>query len=142
MPGRLRSYTYVKVKVISRMRVDELATRSGASPRSIRHYDRAGLLTSVRRPNGYRDFPLQAIEEVRVVKRLLASGLSVADIVTLQPCLTVGGEFNGCAEARSILRRHIARLTASIQRDQKTLAHLREREDNMFPAGQVEQSAG
>jgi DNA-binding transcriptional MerR regulator len=95
----------------------------------------------VRKPNGYRDFPVQAIDEVLVVKRLLAAGLSVADIVTLQPCLTAVGEFDGCAEARATLRRHISRLGAAIQRDQETLAQLREREQNMSPSPAAERPA-
>jgi DNA-binding transcriptional MerR regulator len=115
------------------MRVQELAERAGVSARSVRHYDRAGLLTSRRLANGYRDFDADAIEQVRVVKRLLTSGLSLQDVVTLQPCLTATGEFNGCDDARRILDSHIDRLKRSIGRDQRTLRLLDDRRRNMTP---------
>jgi DNA-binding transcriptional MerR regulator len=115
------------------MRVQELADRTGVSARSIRHYDRAGLLPSRRLANGYRDFDESTIERVRVIKRLLESGLTVQDVVTLGPCLTAQGEFNGCDAARQTLRHHIDRLERSIERDRRTLRLLRERQAGMTP---------
>jgi DNA-binding transcriptional MerR regulator len=115
------------------MQVQELAEHAGVSARSVRHYDRAGLLASRRLANGYRDFGADAIEQVRTIKRLLTSGLSLQDIVTLQPCLTATGEFNGCAGARRILDAHIHRLNRSIERDQRTLRLLEDRRRNMTP---------
>lgn len=115
------------------MQVTELARRAGVSPRSVRHYDRAGLLDSGRRSNGYRDFGYRAVDQVREIKKLLESGLTVAEIVALQPCLTAEGEFDGCAESREILDAHVARLTASIDRDRDTLTRLRDRQRQMTP---------
>lgn len=116
------------------MLVRELANRAGVSARSVRHYDRAGLLPSHRLANGYRDFEDAAVDQVRLIRRLLASGLTIQDIVTLRPCLTVSGEFDGCSDARRILAGHIERLQQSIDRDRQTLRLLRERRDNMTPA--------
>jgi DNA-binding transcriptional MerR regulator len=127
--------TSVKVKREEiQMQVQELAERAGVSARSVRHYDRAGLLASRRLANGYRDFDADAVDQVRIIKRLLTSGLSLQDIVTLRPCLTATGEFNGCDGARRILDAHIDRLTRSIKRDQRTLRLLDDRRRNMTPA--------
>jgi MerR family copper efflux transcriptional regulator len=126
----------------NQMRVQELAERAGVSARSVRHYDRAGLLASRRLANGYRDFDAAAIEQVRIIKRLLTSGLSLQDIVTLQPCLTATGEFNGCDDARRILAVHIDRLRASIERDRRTLRLLDDRRRNMTPAASRQPSTG
>ena len=38
------------------MRIGELAARTGSSVRALRHYDRTGVLSSVRQDNGYRTF--------------------------------------------------------------------------------------
>ncbi|WNV85607.1 MerR family transcriptional regulator [Umezawaea sp. Da 62-37] len=116
------------------MRVSELADRSGVSARSVRHYDRAGLLDSTRRANGYRDFAEQDVARVRVIERLLSSGLTVDDVVTLRPCLTAVGEFTGCPRSRDVLAAHVDRLRRAIARDQRTLLLLRERQRNMTPA--------
>ncbi len=113
------------------MRVEELARLAGATPRMVRHYDRSGLLSSHRLANGYRDFPACAVDEVQMIRRLLASGLTVQDVITLRPCLTAGGEFNGCDQARSILDNHITRLTWSIRQEQSALRQLKERRRNM-----------
>ncbi|WP_170155997.1 MerR family transcriptional regulator [Umezawaea tangerina] len=105
------------------------------SARSVRHYDRAGLLDSTRCANGYRDFAESDVEWVRVVKRLLSSGLTVDDVVVLRPCLTADGELDGCPRSREILAAHIDRLRSSIARDRRTLNLLRERQGNMAPPG-------
>ncbi|NOK01502.1 MerR family DNA-binding transcriptional regulator [Myxococcus xanthus] len=50
------------------MNIGELALRTGCSARSIRHYEKAGLLASRRRANGYRDFDAESVS--RVTQRL------------------------------------------------------------------------
>lgn len=116
------------------MRVQELADRAGVSARSVRHYDRAGLLPSRRLPNGYREFDERAVERVRTVKRMVESGLPIRDIVTLLPCLTAEGEFDGCDDARRVLDAHIERLRDHVARTRRTLDLLDERRRNMTPA--------
>lgn len=63
-----------------------------------------------------------------LIRRLLESGLNLADIRNLWPWLTAEGEFNGCDAARAALDRHVARLEESISSQQQTLRHLRERQ--------------
>jgi len=38
------------------VRIGELARATGATPRALRHYEQAGLITSQRAPNGYRTY--------------------------------------------------------------------------------------
>ena len=109
------------------VRVAELAKLAGASPRSVRHYDRAGLLSSTRSSNGYREFPLAAVEEVGRIRGLIASGLNLADIATLRPCLTAVGEFDGCDLARDLLAEHIESIQSEILDRQRTLELLQAR---------------
>ena len=71
------------------MHIGELSRRSGASPRSIRHYESVGLLASHRRSNGYREFDPPALEQIAKIKLLLAVGLSIDEIVTVLPCVDV-----------------------------------------------------
>lgn len=126
------------------MLVQELAEAAGVSARSVRHYERAGLIAARRLPNGYRAFDAEAVEQVRTVKRLIASGLTVRDIAALRPCLTADGEFNGCEDARRTLERHIERLSSSIERDRQTLRLLDERRRNMsarVPRGEGAESS-
>ena len=56
------------------MRIGDLAAAAGVSPDTIRHYERTGLLPpAARSANGYREFPEEALERLRVVRAFCAS---------------------------------------------------------------------
>lgn len=110
------------------MQVEQLARAAGVTPRMVRHYARSGLLDETRSPNGYRHFEPSAVGEVRLIQRLLKSGLRLKDIRDLWPCLTAEGEFDGCDAARDLLDRQVHRLEEMISAHNATLRHLRERQ--------------
>jgi len=63
------------------MRTGELAASAGVSVDTIRHYERAGLLPHAERSaNGYREFPVEAEERLRVVRAALAVGFTVEEL--------------------------------------------------------------
>jgi DNA-binding transcriptional MerR regulator len=115
------------------VRVEQVARAAGVSPRMVRHYARSGLLRHARTPNGYRDFPEEAIGRIELIQRLLKSGLGLKDIGDLWPCLTAEGEFDGCDVARARLAYHVRRLEDTIEQHRRTLVHLRERQRHMSP---------
>ncbi|MER6916114.1 MerR family transcriptional regulator [Streptomyces sp. NPDC000594] len=63
------------------MRIGELAERVGASTRSLRHYERQGLLAPLRDSNGYREYDEAALVRARNIKELLATGLTTEDVL-------------------------------------------------------------
>ncbi|WP_314147776.1 MerR family transcriptional regulator [uncultured Leifsonia sp.] len=71
------------------MRIGELSRRTGASPRSLRYYEKQGLLTSERGPNGYREYTANAVATVETIRALLDIGLPTALVKDVLPC-TVG----------------------------------------------------
>ncbi len=71
----------------SLLTIGELSHQTGASVRSIRHYDEHGLLTSVRADNNYRAFPLVAVTQVRQIQRMIATGFSLDDIRSFPDCM-------------------------------------------------------
>ena len=93
------------------MTIGELAEASGASTRSIRHYEAAGLLTSKRSPNGYRDFGNAGIATVRQIGLLLQLGFPIKAIQELAPCFPESAEAIAvCPKIRAALVHHRARL--------------------------------
>jgi DNA-binding transcriptional MerR regulator len=59
----------------------KLARLAGVSTDTLRHYERLGLLPRPRRAtNGYRDYAPQALERVRLVRRALSVGFSLAEL--------------------------------------------------------------
>ncbi|MGW6392195.1 MerR family transcriptional regulator [Streptomyces sp. NPDC055103] len=69
------------------MRIGELARRTGVSPRALRHYEQAGLLTSVRAENGYRVYEEGAVARVSNIRYLLDAGLTLDDVSAFRSCL-------------------------------------------------------
>ncbi|GMU05786.1 MULTISPECIES: MerR family transcriptional regulator [Corallococcus] len=105
------------------MNIGELARRTGSSARSIRHYDKAGLLASHRRDNGYRDFDEAAIPQVMQVARMIRLGFSLEEIATFPRCMLRQVTDAICPDA---LAAHRERL-AEVERQLFDLARLRER---------------
>ena len=60
--------------------IGELAHQTGASVRSLRHYEQCGLLVSKRRDNGYRVFEPSAVEYVQRIRILLRNGFTLDQI--------------------------------------------------------------
>ncbi|MEV5379111.1 MULTISPECIES: MerR family transcriptional regulator [Streptomyces] len=69
------------------MRIGELARRSGVSERSLRYYEKQGLLTAERTPGGHREYGEWAVDRVIRIQVLLAAGLNSTKIGQLLPCM-------------------------------------------------------
>jgi len=62
------------------MKIGELSARTGVSIRSLRYYEKLGLLTPSRNKNGYRDYSPLAEEQVRTIQLYLGLGLTTEQI--------------------------------------------------------------
>ncbi|GAA4136567.1 MerR family transcriptional regulator [Actinomadura keratinilytica] len=69
------------------VRIGELAKATGTTPRALRHYEEAGLITSRRADNGYRIYDDSAAVRVRNIRRLLDAGLTLDDVRAFSACL-------------------------------------------------------
>ena len=106
------------------MKVGEVAAQAGVSVRSVRHYERAGLVHAQRRPNGYREFDAGAVERVRAIRDLLESGFTVEDVLSLASCLQgAPGDCSCCSQTVAVYRDKLARIDQQV----RMLTGLRER---------------
>src|SRR5256885_241877 len=113
------------------MQVGEVAARAGVSVRSIRYYERAGLVTATRRGNGYREFDAGAVERVRVIRDLLESGFTVAEVLSLSSCLQAADDDCGCCmQTVALYREKLAKIDAQL----RTLTGLRGRVEQRMAA--------
>ncbi|MFH9721510.1 MerR family transcriptional regulator [Streptomyces sp. NPDC017254] len=97
------------------MRIGELARRTGASPRALRHYETAGLITSERAANGYRVYGEDAVTRVANIRYLLGAGLTLDDVSAFRACLD--GDVSSAppsARGLEIARERLAVLDARI----------------------------
>lgn len=92
------------------MRIGQLAAMTGASPRSLRHYESVGLIRSARLANGYRDYADDQAEQVALIRDLLAAGLSLDAISVVAPCCASDGIPTRCQAAFERINREIAQL--------------------------------
>jgi DNA-binding transcriptional MerR regulator len=98
------------------MRIGELSRRTGVSVRLLRYYEDQGLLAPARLPSGYRDYDSGAVEQVQLIRVLLAAGLSTAKIARALPGVcTDGDRVVPCAGLVSDLERERARIDEAIR---------------------------
>ncbi|WP_329123777.1 MerR family transcriptional regulator [Streptomyces sp. NBC_01465] len=62
------------------MRIGELSALAGVSRDTIRFYEKVGLVTGQRLPNGYRDFAPETVAWLQYVRTAQALGFSLAEI--------------------------------------------------------------
>ncbi|WP_199616215.1 MerR family transcriptional regulator [Paenibacillus alkalitolerans] len=72
------------------MKISELSRRTGASTRSIRHYEEKKLITPVRLDNDYREFDESAVERIRLIQFYLGLGLTTEQIAEVLKCEDAG----------------------------------------------------
>ncbi len=69
------------------MKIGDVARRTGASVRSIRHYEKVGLIRATREENGYRDFDEADVLLVRRIGRMIRLGFTTEEIATFLNCI-------------------------------------------------------
>ncbi|MGH7590522.1 MAG: MerR family transcriptional regulator [Gemmatimonadales bacterium] len=110
------------------MRIGELSRRSGASVRSIRHYDREGLVASRRLQNGYREFDGSMVERVRVIRDPIGAGFTVNELRSLAECLQACPDDARCsARTAALYRRKLDRVDSQVRALTTLRRHLKER---------------
>ncbi|MEU0156830.1 MerR family transcriptional regulator [Micromonospora fulviviridis] len=62
------------------MRIGELAAQAGIGTDTVRYYEKVGLVTGRRLPNGYRDFPAETVAWLHYIRTAQALGFSLAEI--------------------------------------------------------------
>jgi DNA-binding transcriptional MerR regulator len=89
------------------MRSAELARLAGVSTDALRHYERVGVLPRPQRTAGnYRVYPASALDRVRLVRRALSFGFSLAELARIFKVRERGGV--PCREARELGKAKLA----------------------------------
>ena len=96
------------------MNISNAARTSGISPKTIRYYEEIGLIpVPDRRDNGYRDYGVNDVENLRFINRARKLGFPLKDIGNL---LTLWHDSNrSSAEVKKLAESHIAALDDRIE---------------------------
>lgn len=92
------------------LRIGQLSRETGISIRSIRHYDAHDLLNSSRSENGYREFSVIAITQVKQIQRLIGSGFNLNEISTFPECMRLKEDAAFCPETIATQRERLAKI--------------------------------
>ncbi|WP_049575353.1 MerR family transcriptional regulator [Nocardiopsis sp. SBT366] len=74
------------------MRIGDLAERTGASVRSLRYYEKQGMLSSERSASGQRHYGEDAVSRVVLIRQFFAAGMNSRTIAELLPHIKSNGE--------------------------------------------------
>jgi DNA-binding transcriptional MerR regulator len=96
------------------MRIGELSTRTGVSPRSLRYYEEQGLLTSSRSDTGQRHYSAETVQRVSLIRQLFDAGMSSQVIATVLPCVDVPGDLDVAEETFTAMMRERDRIDDDI----------------------------
>ncbi|NNF64761.1 MAG: heavy metal-responsive transcriptional regulator [Acidimicrobiia bacterium] len=105
------------------MKIGELSQRTGVSTKTIRFYEDQGVLPPAdRAPNGYRDYPEDAVDRLRFVKDAQSTGLTLTEISAILDLRRQGD--STCEHVVDLLEGHLSGLERHIERLQRTKAQL------------------
>jgi len=95
------------------MRAGSLAREAGVSTDTLRHYERKGVLPKPRRsPNGYREYPPEALARVLLVRRALVFGFTLDELARVLRARDRGG--SPCREVRALAASKLAGVEARL----------------------------
>lgn len=72
------------------MQISELAHRANTTVKAVRYYERLGLITPERLPNGYRDYDEAHLRAVREIRDLTGIGIPARSTAPFVECLDLG----------------------------------------------------
>ena len=94
------------------MQIGELAEATGLSRDALRFYETRGLLSARRLGNGYRDYPVEAVEWLCYLRSAQSLGFTLAEIEAGMPLLS--DPSSSGAELRAALQAKLADIDARI----------------------------
>jgi len=94
-------------------RIGELAKAAGVSTDTLRHYERKGVLQSQRSGNRYRDYPADALDRLRIIRRALAVGFTLDELTDIFKVLDRGGA--PCHQVRNLAADKLQEIEAHLQ---------------------------
>ncbi|MGM7680584.1 MerR family transcriptional regulator [Cytobacillus sp. Hm23] len=108
------------------MKIGELSNITGVSERSIRHYEKQGLISPIRLANGYREYNQSAIEQVNTIQLYINLGLATKQISSFLTCVLKNKE-EFCRDVLPIYKDKLQEINNQIKQLEMIKSNLEER---------------
>lgn len=96
------------------MKITEFANYCGVTARSLRHYEKLGLIAPTRTSNDYRQYHKSQAEIVKQIQWLLKARLSLKKIKYIVPCTIQETKILMCKDLKNLFENEIERLEEEI----------------------------
>ena len=111
------------------MKSGQLARECGISTDTLRHYEQIGVLPRPKRTaSGYRQYPPEAVQRVRLVRRALEIGFTLEELARILKVRDSGGA--PCREVRALAETKLEQVISGIDDLCDLRDHLRSVLDN------------
>lgn len=110
--------------MVYKMKIGELAKKTGLSRDTIRFYERNHLISSEPSQSGtnsYRNYPDELVEQLNFISQARDAGMSVADLRDIFQALQ-----GGCDNGKQVVQRKIEELEDNIDRTRKVVRFLKD----------------
>lgn len=106
------------------MLIGQLSAETGVPTKTIRYYEDVGVLAApARSPNGYRDFPDEAVERLHFIKDSQSTGLTLNEIATILEMRDQGE--STCDHVAALLEGHLEAIERQLETLVRTRDHLK-----------------
>lgn len=107
------------------MRISDLARSAGVTTKTVRFYEKAGLLDEPgRTASGYRDYPAEAVARLRFIRAAQSAGLTLAEIHDVLEVRDSGQA--PCRNVTALLKTHLDQVERRINELEHARAALRD----------------
>lgn len=96
------------------MKINEFAKLCGSTARSLRHYEKHGLILPKRNENGYREYSKSQAETIKQIQWLLKGGLSLKKIKHIIPCTLQETKILMCIDLKNLFEVELRRIDNEI----------------------------
>jgi MerR family copper efflux transcriptional regulator len=107
------------------MRISDLARSAEVTTKTVRFYEKAGLLDEPgRTASGYRDYPAEAVARLLFIRAAQSAGLTLAEIHDVLEVRDSGQA--PCRDVTALLKAHLDQVEQRISELERTRATLRD----------------
>ena len=105
------------------VQIGELAAAVGVSTKALRVWETAGILIPLRSSSGYREYPADAVEVARFVRRAQDAGFTLVEIAGIV-AIRAGGDAP-CAHVGALIAGHLDEIETRLRELRALRADLR-----------------